>query len=261
MEVNEVIKITRGRLQLKPRILIYGTEGIGKSTFASQAPKPIFVQTEDGIDGLDADRFPLATDLETVIFQLEALANSENPYETVVVDSIDWLERLIVKFLTKKYKVETVDSVGGGYAKYRKFVQVEWDKIVAILNTLRSNGKTIILIAHAGTQRIEDPETAAYDKFTPRLEPGSAAFLSEWADVVGFAYQPKIVVKQETLFSKTRNTARPIGDNTYRRLRIVGSPFCIAKNRYGIVGDSEGSIGLNWSELMENITQNSTVQE
>ena len=39
---------TRARAK-PPRILVYGTEGIGKSTFGSQAPKPIFVQTEDGL--------------------------------------------------------------------------------------------------------------------------------------------------------------------------------------------------------------------
>ena len=87
--------VQRGRVSKPPRILLYGVEGIGKSTFGSLAPKAIFIQTEDGLDEIDCDKFPLATSYEDVITALAELRGQEHGYETVVIDSLDWLERLV----------------------------------------------------------------------------------------------------------------------------------------------------------------------
>ena len=87
-------KVERCRAAKPPRILVYGTEGIGKSTFGSQAPKPIFIQTEDGLDEIDCDKFPLATTYDDVAGALGELRSQQHDYETVVIDSLDWLERL-----------------------------------------------------------------------------------------------------------------------------------------------------------------------
>ncbi len=57
-------QVQRGRSHLPPRILVYGTEGVGKSSLAATTPKPIFIQTEDGLGEIDCDKFPLAKSLE-----------------------------------------------------------------------------------------------------------------------------------------------------------------------------------------------------
>jgi hypothetical protein len=85
-------KVQSGRIPKPPRVLCYGVEGIGKSTIGSQAPKPIFIQTEDGLDEIDCDRFPLATSLDQVTTALADLEREQHDYETVVIDSLDWLE-------------------------------------------------------------------------------------------------------------------------------------------------------------------------
>ena len=81
--------IQRGRQPKPPRVLLYGVEGIGKSTFGSEAPKPIFIQTEDGLDEIDCERFPLATKFDDVIAALKSLCNEKHGYESVVIDSLD----------------------------------------------------------------------------------------------------------------------------------------------------------------------------
>ena len=86
-------KIHSGPRHSPPRLMVYGVEGIGKSTIASQAPKPIFIQTEDGLDQLDCDSFPLAQTLGEVESAVQALIAEEHDYQTVVIDSADWLER------------------------------------------------------------------------------------------------------------------------------------------------------------------------
>ena len=53
--------IQSGKENRPPRIMIYGAEGVGKSTFAASAPNPVFIQTEDGLGEIDCCKFPLAT--------------------------------------------------------------------------------------------------------------------------------------------------------------------------------------------------------
>src|SRR5262249_32105783 len=88
-------RVQRGRISKPPRLLIYGTEGIGKSPFAAGPSEPVFIQTEDGLDEIDCDKFPLATTYEEVLTALQELQTEQHTFETVVIDSLDWLERLV----------------------------------------------------------------------------------------------------------------------------------------------------------------------
>jgi hypothetical protein len=99
-QMSLLTKIQRGRASKPPRILVYGTEGIGKTTFASQTPSPIFIQTEDGMDHVASDRFPLAQTYDDVYASLRDIHHEPHDYGTLVVDSLDWLERLIFDRLT-----------------------------------------------------------------------------------------------------------------------------------------------------------------
>src|SRR4051812_2649842 len=78
-----------------PRILIYGVQGIGKTTMISQAPDPIMVQTEDGEGVIDIPRFPLARSFDDVMEALGVLATTDHKYKTVGIDSLDWMEPLV----------------------------------------------------------------------------------------------------------------------------------------------------------------------
>ena len=88
-------QISKGRKARPRRVMLYGTHGIGKSTFGAMAEKPIFVPTEDGLADIDCESFPLARSLGEVMAALESLYSGDHDYRTVVIDSLDWLERLI----------------------------------------------------------------------------------------------------------------------------------------------------------------------
>ena len=88
-------QVHSGKQPAPRRIVLYGTHGIGKSTWGSMAPKPIFIQTEDGLGEIACDKFPLARRFDDVMQALSELYTEEHSYRTVVVDSLDWLERLI----------------------------------------------------------------------------------------------------------------------------------------------------------------------
>ena len=113
--MNSILsQITRGKSNDAPRLVLYGQEGIGKSTFGANFPNPVFVQTEDGLGQIDCAKFPLAKHASTAFEQLDALATESNDFQTVVVDSLDWLERLIWDSVCRENKVESIENIGYG---------------------------------------------------------------------------------------------------------------------------------------------------
>jgi hypothetical protein len=240
--------IQRGRVASPPRILIYGTEGIGKTTFAAESPNPIFLQTEDGLGQIDRDRFPLASSLEDVQQALAELLNQPHGYETVVLDSLDWLERLVWDSVCKEYGVKSIEKVDGGYAKGYTHALTYWRHVVDLLGALRTEkGMAVVLIAHAKVEKFEDPESAAYDRYSPRLHKHAAALICEWSDAVLFATRKFRIQSEDAGFNRKRTIANAIGkDGGERILRCVGGPSCIAKNRYGIAEE----LPLSWAAFM-----------
>src|ERR1019366_10337001 len=86
----------------RPRILIYGPQKIGKSSFGALSDRPVFIQTEDGLDAINVDAFPLTTltdngglGFKGVMDNLNSLLKEEHNFGTVVVDSLDWFEPMV----------------------------------------------------------------------------------------------------------------------------------------------------------------------
>ena len=237
--------IQTGRENKPPRIMVYGQEGVGKSTLGASAPDPIFIQTEDGLGEIDCCKFPLAQSVEDVIIELTALRDEEHNFRTVVIDSLDWLERLIFDEICKEFGVRSIEKADGGYGKGYVDALVHWRKVLALLDDLRNKrGMMVILLAHAKVERFEDPENAAYDRYSPRLHKHAASLISEWVDTVLFATKRMRVSKD----GDSRMIAAPIGaDGGERIIRTNGSPACIAKNRYGLPNE----IPLSWDEFIQ----------
>lgn len=208
-----------------PRILVYGIEGVGKSTFASRFPKPVFIQTEDGLDNIDCAKFPVARTFDDVVGALDALIREEHDYSTIVIDSLDWLETLIWKMLCDRESVESIEQVGGGYAKGYVQALTHWRRVVEKLQTLRlDKGCAIVMTAHAKVESHDDPETAKFQRFAPQLHRKAYSLLAQWVDVVFFA-------------TRSIGAARGEGGGGDRVLRALGTSQYAAKRRYGIADE------------------------
>ena len=171
--------IQTGRENKPPRIMIYGSEGIGKSSYAAGAPNAIFIQTEDGLGEIDCRKFPLAHSLSEVIAELTALRDEAHEFQTVVVDSVDWLERLIFDEVCREFGVRSIEKADGGYGRGYTHALTHWRKVISLLQELRDKrGMMVILVAHAKVERFEDPENAAYDRYTPRLHKHAASLIA-----------------------------------------------------------------------------------
>jgi hypothetical protein len=227
--------ISRNDNTAPPRIMVYGVEGIGKSTFAAGAPDPIFILTEDGLGSLDVEHFPIATSLDNVMDAIGALYAEDHPYKTVVLDSLDWLEAIIHREMEAKH-----DAKDLAYGKGAMIAAQQWRDVLDGLNALRNDKQmTVILLAHNTIKRFDSPEVEPFDRYQPKLQERSNAVVREWADAVMFANYKTIVKKDDVGFNKT--VARGISSGE-RMLFTTERPAYMAKNRYNL----PDSIPLTW---------------
>lgn len=106
----DLTSIQRGPRSQPPRLLVFGPHGVGKTTFACAAPAPIVIQTEDGLGMLEPPAFPLATDTASVFEALETLYAQDHEFKTVVLDSADWLDNLIVKDVRANHSAQELPT-------------------------------------------------------------------------------------------------------------------------------------------------------
>lgn len=246
------------REHLPPRIIIYGSHGLGKSTFGSMAPKPVFLQTEDGLAGLpDVPAFALAKSFDEVKENLKKLATEDHNFKTLVVDSLDWLEPLIWgKVIDENPTAGRGRTASGiesyGYGKGYTMALDIWREYLDMLNYLRSERKMMIVqTAHAQIKKFENPQTDPYDRYEIKLHRLAAGLLQENAEMVLFVQGHTATTASKDGFGSERIRAIGSGD---RYLYTEERPAFIAKNRfslpYEIPFDRDGGY---WAILAENI--------
>jgi hypothetical protein len=247
-------RVQRGRTRRPPRVTVYGPAGIGKSTFASQAPRPVFIQTEDGLDEIDCDKFPLAATYDEVLAALADLRTQQHDYETVAIDSLDWLERLIWDRVCLESGVASIEKADGGFARGYTHALTTWREVLGHLGALRAErGMVVVLIAHAKVEKFEDPESSPYDRYAPCLHKHAAALVCEWCDAVLFATRRIRTLTEDAGFSRRCTIAHALGkDGGDRVLRTVGGPSCLAKNRDGLPGE----LPLSWAAFVAALSDN-----
>jgi hypothetical protein len=234
--------ITHGKRIIAPRINLYGPHGVGKSTWAAGAPSPIFIQTEDGLGLLETPAFPLATASAQVHEAISTLFYETHDFKTVVLDSSDWLDNLIVSEIRANHDAKEL-----AYGKDALLIAEQWQQVLEGFNALRSKGMTVILLGHCEIKRFDPPDQDSYERYQPKMTARSSALIQEWADCVLFANW-RTFVKKEVVGnagSKTPTTkAKPMA--TAERLLYTGEkPAHLAKNRFGLPAE----LPLNWLEF------------
>ena len=212
-----------GKRPAPRRCMVHGVQGVGKSTFGARSRKPVFIQTEDGLGEIDCVKFPLSRSFAEVMAALTELASQDHDFETVVVDSLDWLERLIWQEVCTAENVSNIEKIG--FQKGYTFALNFWRKFLDALDALRRDrGMAVILIAHTKIEKFQTPEDSAFDRFTPRLHKLAASVVMEWCDEVFFA-----TYSTTTDPKKVKNITAP-----ERVMRTCEGPTHVAKNRLGM---------------------------
>ena len=213
-----------------PRVIIYGEAGCGKTTFGACAPSPVFIQTEDGLGNLDATAFPLATSFDDVMAALQSLYTEDHAFQTLVVDSLDWLEPLVWTKVCTLHNVPSIESLpyGKGYVEALSIWRQFFDGITALRD---ARNMTVVMIAHSQVVRVEDPTLPAYDRHGLKLHKRAAAVAEEFADVILYAAMQTNTVTEDAGFNNKRVRAVTSGD---RIMHTVGQPAFLAKSRFSL---------------------------
>ena len=192
-----------------PRLLVYGVAGVGKTKLATDAPAPVFLQTEDGLGKLGAATFGVLRSYADVQDALDVLLEQPHDFQTVVVDSLDWLEPLIWRETAARNKWTDIETPGYGKG-YAAALDV-WRGFLDGMTLLRDDrGMAVILIAHADIKRFDSPETEPYDRYQPKLHSRAAALVQEHVDAVLFANYRVSTIRSDAGFGKkVARSARP----------------------------------------------------
>ncbi len=215
---------------MKPRrCLLYGIQGIGKSTFASKSKKPVFFNFEDGLSDIDCHDSPLLREFPEVLGGLGELYEGDHDHETMVFDGLDRLEGLIWKAVCEEKGVDRIEDIdyGKGYAA----AMGRWETLLDYIDNVRNHrNMMVILVAHSQIQRFTPPDKDAYDRYGPNLHKTAAALLQEWCDDVLFVnYQVHTKKEGKGLRERTRGIGK--GD---RVIFTQERPTHLAKNRCGL---------------------------
>lgn len=222
--------LQRGAAPKAPRMLVYGVQGIGKTTLIASAPAPVVIQTEDGLGTLDVPAFPLAKTFTEVMDALNSLATEAHEFRTLGLDSLDWLEPLVWAHTCKANNWASIEDpgYGKGYLAAMSF----WRDYIDAINYLRDErGMAIIQTAHCKIKRFDSPETEPYDRYEIKLHAATGALLMEHSDCVLFANYRVATTNADVGFNK--KVTRAIGSGE-RVLNTQERPAFLAKNRYAM---------------------------
>lgn len=222
--------ISKTKRMRAPKIVIAGPGKIGKTTFASQAPNAVGILTEDGADAVDASAFPLCKSLHDVYTSIRTLLKEKHDFESVFLDSLDWLEPLLHQHVCEVNKWASIEAPG--YGKGYIAAADEWRTLLSGLEALRSErNMAIILIGHDKIKRYESPLTEGYDQFTLKLHDRASDLVREWADVIGWANHRIVTTQSDAGYGNKETKARSTGE---RILHVEPHPGHMGGNRFGL---------------------------
>lgn len=230
-----VANIVRGKRAAPDRIIVHGTEGVGKSTLASEAPNPIFIAVEDGVRHLNVASFPEPQNFDDVVTAVDSLVEGDHDFKTLVVDTIDWVGHLLKDKVQKanRWTSEDFDKYGRGYKVWIE----DWRKLLQAFDRLRAKkGMEIILLVHSGVGNFKNPAGDDYMRYVLAIGGTEAPeLLKQWADIILF------LVHEE--FTTDPKKGRVKGVSTGKRLlKTERTAAWDAKNRHHLPSEIEVSI-------------------
>jgi len=221
--------IIKGKIQKPQKVVIYGPEGIGKSTFASQFPSPIFIDTEGSTSHLEVDRIPRPSSWPLLLADIFELKKDHMGYQTLVIDTVDWAELVCIDSICKKNGMQSIESFG--YGKGYVYVKEEFGRLLNALEDLTESGMNVVLTAHCLIRKFERPAEPPFDRYELKLsnKAGSSvvAMVKEWSDMLLFANYEYNIYEAEKNGRKKASGGKRVMFATHH-------PDWDAKNRHGL---------------------------
>ena len=228
------MKIIKGKILGAKKCCVYGPEGIGKSTFASKFPEPIFIDTEGSTKNLDVSRFEKPSSWQMLLEQIKYVKEHPDICKTLVIDTIDWAEQMCIADICARHHKDGLESFG--YGNGYVYVKEEFGRFLNQLSDVVDAGINVVLTAHAQIRKFEQPdELGAYDRWELKLgkktQSQTSPLVKEWTDLLLFANYKTFVINVDGQgVQKGKNKAQG-----GKRVMYTSHHSCWdAKNRYGL---------------------------
>lgn len=223
------MNITSGIQARAQRVVIYGTEGIGKSTLAAQFPDPLFIDTEGSTSNMDVKRLDKPTSWTMLMNQIAFVKANPTVCKTLVIDTIDWAESLAIENVCSMHGKRGIEDFG--YGNGYTYVREEMGRLLDKLQELVDIGINVVLTAHSQLRKFEQPdEDGAYDRYELKLgkktSSQTAPVVKEWCDLLLFCNYKTMVMTSETKKKKATGGQRV--------MYTTHHPAWDAKNRHGL---------------------------
>lgn len=227
---SEMLNIVSGKVPRAQKVVLYGPEGIGKTTLAAQTPDPLFIDTEGGSTHLDVRRVQTSGGWLELLSVIREVAAAPSICKTLVIDTADWAEQICTEYILKKYNQPGIEAFG--YGKGYTFLSEAFAELLSACDDVIQSGKHVVITAHAKMRKQELPDEAgAFDRWELKLSRQTAPLLKEWADALLFLSYKTIVVAVDANHHKAQGGKRVIYTSH--------SPVWDAKNRHGLPAELE----------------------
>lgn len=236
---SRLAAVVRGRIEKPIRVVLYATDGLGKSTFASRSPSPIFIGAEDGTAQLDVARMPNVSTWRDILESVDELASTPHEFKTIVLDTADWAEPMCWDAVCKAGSKTDIEAFG--YGKGYTAALEQWRLLLSRFEHARNTrSMNIIVLAHSWVKAFKNPEeTGDYDRYEMSLNAKAAGLIKQWADCVLFGNYETFTHEANGRTKGISTGARVI--HTQRRAAFD------AKNRY----DLPETLPLDWDAFAE----------
>lgn len=223
------MQITKGKRARAQKVVVYGPEGIGKSTFAAQFPEPLFIDTEGSTDNMDVSRLDKPSSYTMLKNEIAWVKANPTVCKTLVIDTIDWAESLVIADVCAQHSKKGIEDFGWGNGY--TYTKEEMGRLLNQLGELVDLGINVVLTAHAQMRKFEQPdEMGSYDRWELKLgkktSSQTAPLVKEWADMVLFANYKTVVM--------TADNGKKKATGGQRVLYTQHHPAWDAKNRHGL---------------------------
>lgn len=230
-------ELTCGVIERPLRCVVYGPEGIGKTTFAAMAPAAIIIDTEDGTHQLPVARLPRPASWEVLLDEVRAVAEDPSLCSTLVVDTLDAAEQLCAEHVCSHATPKRTSIEGFGYGKGYVILKEEFAGLLRELDRVVAAGVNVVCTSHSQLRKFERPdELGQFDRFEMKLTKHVAPIVKEWCDLLLFA-------DYQTYVTTDENGGRAKASGGRRILRTTHSPSWDAKNRLGLPETMELDMG------------------
>lgn len=237
------LKIHTGKAGGALKVVVYGPEGIGKSTLAAHFPRPVFIDTEGSTRHMDVSRTDKPSSWTMLMEQVQYIRSDPGVCSTLVIDTADWAEQLCIASICADKKLSGIEDMG--YGKGYVYLAEEFGRLLNLLEEIVGRGVHVVLTAHAMMRKFEQPdEMGAYDRWELKLQKKTSALVKEWSDLLLFANYKTLSVATDDKGKKFK------AQGGHRVIYTSHHPCWDAKNRLGLPEE----LPLDFSALAQYIS-------